>query len=133
MNLLNNAVIQTPDPINEPVLNYAPGSGEKRALKAALKEMSEKQVDIPLIIGGREVRTGNLGKVVMPHDHQHVLGTYHKAGESEVRLAIKTAVAAQAEWEKFRWEERAAIFLKAAELLAVKYRAQMNACSMLCA
>jgi 1-pyrroline-5-carboxylate dehydrogenase len=128
---MNNAVIQTPVPINEPVLNYAPGSPEKIALKAALEEMASRQVDIPIVIGGKEIRTGNLGKIVMPHDHQHVLGTYHKAGPKEVQLAIDSAVAAQAEWEKFRWEERMSIFLKAAELLAVKYRAQMNACAML--
>jgi len=131
MNLVNNAVIQTPRPVNEPVLDYRPGSAEKKALKAALNEMASQQVDIPLIIGGKEIRTGNLGKVVMPHDHQHVLGNYHKAGPAEVQLAIDTAVAAQAEWQQFRWEERAAIFLKVADLLAVKYRAQMNACSML--
>jgi len=131
MNLMNNAVIQTPAPVNEPVLNYAPGSPEKQALKAALEEMSATQVDIPIVIGGKEIRTGNLGKIVMPHDHQHVLGTYHKAGPKEVQLAIDAAVAAQADWEQFRWEERASIFLKAAELLAVKYRARMNACSML--
>jgi 1-pyrroline-5-carboxylate dehydrogenase len=131
MNLLNNAVIQTPPPVNEPVLNFAPGSPERQALKAALEEMASIQVDIPIVIGGKEIRTGNLGKVVMPHDHRHVLGTYHKAGPEEVQLAIDTAVAAQAEWEQFRWEERAAIFLKAAELLAVKYRAKMMACSML--
>jgi len=131
MNLINNAVIQTPAPVNQPVSNYAPGSPEKAALKAALEEMASSQVEIPIVIGGKEIRTGNMGKVVMPHDHQHVLGTYHKAGPKEVQLAIDTAVAAQAGWEKFRWEERAAIFLKAAELLAVKYRAKMNACSML--
>jgi 1-pyrroline-5-carboxylate dehydrogenase len=131
MNLLNNAVIQTPVPVNEPVLNYAPGSPEKAALKAALKEMAASQVEIPVVIGGKEIRTGNLGKIVMPHDHQHVLGTYHKAGPEEVQLAIDSAVAAQAEWQQFRWEERASIFLKAADLLAVKYRAQMNACAML--
>jgi len=131
MNLLNNAVIQTPAPVNEPVMDYAPGSPEKIALKAALEEMAATQVEIPIVIGGREIRTGNLGKIVMPHDHQHVLGTYHKAGPEEVQLAIEAAVEAQAMWEQFRWEERASIFLKAAELLAVKYRARMNACSML--
>ena len=103
MNLMNNAVIQTPAPVNEPVLGYAPGSPEKKALKAALQEMASRQVEIPIVIGGKEIRTGNLGKVVMPHDHQHVLGTYHKAGPEEVQLAIDTAVAAQAEWENFRW------------------------------
>jgi 1-pyrroline-5-carboxylate dehydrogenase len=131
MNLLNNAVIQTPAPVNEPILNYAPGSPEKLELKAALEEMASRQIEIPIIIGGREIRTGNLGRVVMPHDHQHVLGSYHKAGPEEVQLAIDTAVDAQSEWEKFRWEERASIFLKAAELLAVKYRSRMNACAML--
>ena len=131
MNLMNNAVIQTPRPVNETVLNYAPGSPEKTALKVALEELSSQQVEIPLVIGGREIRTGNLGKVLMPHQHQHVLGSYHKAGPEEVQLAIDTAVAAQADWEQFRWEERAAIFLKAADLLALKYRSKMNACAML--
>ena len=131
MNLMNNAVIKTPYPVNEPVLDYAPGSPEKQAVKAALEAFSSKQVEIPLVIGGERITTGNMGKVVMPHDHQHVLASYHKAGPKEVQMAIDAAVAAQSEWQKFRWEERAAIFLKAAELLAVKYRADMNACSML--
>jgi 1-pyrroline-5-carboxylate dehydrogenase len=131
MNLMNNAVIQTPRPVNEPVLNYGPGSPEKAAVKAALNDLATREVEIPLIIGGEEVRTGNLGKVIMPHDHQHVLGRYHKAGPGEVQMAIDAAVAAQSAWQAFRWEERAAIFLKAAELLAGRYRATMNACSML--
>ena len=131
MNLMNNAVINTPYPVNEPVLDYAPGSPEKKALKIALEELSSGQAEIPLVIGGERVTTGNMGKVVKPHDHQHVLASYHKAGPKEVQMAIDAAVAAQAEWQKLRWEERAAIFLKAAELLAVKYRAEMNACSML--
>ena len=131
MNLLNNAVIQTPAPNNEPVMDYAPGSPEKRAVKQALADMAATRVEIPIIIAGEEVRTGDLGKLVMPHDHQHVLGSYHKAGPEQVQMAIDAAVAAQAEWQQFRWEERAAIFLKAADLLAVKYRAKMNACSML--
>ena len=131
MNLMNNAVINTPKPVNEPILGYAPGSPEKAALKKALAEMAAKQLEIPLIIGGKEVTTGNLGKVVMPHDHRHVLATYHKAGPAEVRQAIDTAVAAQSMWQSFRWEERCAIFLKAAELLAVKYRASINGGAML--
>ncbi len=131
MNLMNNAVISTPKPTNEPILNYAPGSPEKITVKQALAEMSAKQLEIPLIIGGKEVKTGNLGKVVMPHDHQHVLATYHKAGAKEVRQAIDVAVAAQPLWRSFRWEERCAIFLKAAELLAVKYRALINSGAML--
>ena len=131
MNLMNNAVINTPFPMNEPVLNYAPGSPEKEALKTALAEVAGKEVEIPLVIGGERVKTGRLADCVMPHDHQHVLGRYHKAGPAEVQQAIDAAVAAQAHWQSFRWEERAAIFLKAAELLAVKYRALMNAGSML--
>ena len=131
MNLMNNAVINTPFPMNEPVLDYAPGSPEKEALKAALAELAGKEIEIPLVIGGERVKTGRLGDCVMPHDHQHVLGRYHKAGPAEVQQAIDAAVAAQAHWQSFRWEERAAIFLRAAELLAVKYRSLMNAASML--
>ncbi len=131
MNLMNNAVISVPKPTNEPILNYAPGSLEKVELKKALAEMASKQLDIPLIIGGKEVRTGNLGKVVMPHDHQHVLATYHKAGPKEVQQAIDAAVAAQPMWQSFRWEERCAIFLKVAELLSGKYRALINSGAML--
>ncbi|MFT5729422.1 MAG: 1-pyrroline-5-carboxylate dehydrogenase [Desulforhopalus sp.] len=131
MNLINNGVINIPEPINEPILAYAPGSPEKKAVKAALAEMAGKELDIPLIIGGKEVRTGDLGKAVMPHDHKHVLATYHKAGPKEVQMAIDAAVAAQEMWQSFRWEERCAIFLKAADLLATKYRALINAGAML--
>ncbi|PHR29914.1 MAG: 1-pyrroline-5-carboxylate dehydrogenase [Desulfotalea sp.] len=131
MNLANNAVISIPEPINEPILEYAPGSSEKKALKAALTEMAGKELDIPIIIAGKEIRTGNLGKAVMPHDHQHVLATYHKAGPKEVQMAIDAAVDAQKMWQSFRWEERCAIFLKTAELLATKYRALINAGAML--
>ena len=122
---------QVPRPKNEPVLNYAPGSPEKQALKAALAEAAASEFEIPLVIGGERIETGQMGKCVMPHDHQHVLATYHKAGPAEVQRAIDAAVSAQAEWQSFRWEERASIFLKAAELLATKYRAKMNAGSML--
>jgi 1-pyrroline-5-carboxylate dehydrogenase len=131
MNIVNNAVISTPEPINEPILSYGPGSPEKLALKQALAEMSAKQLEIPLIIAGKEIQTGNLGKVVMPHDHKHVLATYHKAGPVEVQQAIDAAVAAQPMWHSFRWEERCAIFLKAAELLSVKYRSLINSGAML--
>jgi len=128
---MNNAVIATPKPVNEPIYSYAPGSKERAGLKEALAEAAGKQLEIPLIIGGKPVKTGNLGQVVMPHDHRHVLAVYHKAGPAEVKLAIETAVAAQEVWQSFRWEERAAIFLKAAELLAGKYRNAINAGSML--
>lgn len=131
MNLLNNAIVKVPFPDNEPIYSYAPGSTERAKLKAALAELKARKIEIPLIIGGKEIRTGKLGKVVMPHDHQHVLAEYHIAGEAEIELAIDAALAAKQEWEALRWEERAAIFLKAAELLAGKYRYQMNAASML--
>ncbi len=131
MNLLNNAVINIPKPENEPVYSYAPGTPERASLKAALEELSSKKIEIPLIIGGKEVRTGKTGKVVMPFDHQQVMAEYHMAGEAEIKMAIEAAMAAKQAWEALRWEERAAIFLKAAELLSGKYRYQMNAASML--
>lgn len=117
---MNNAVLQVPKPINEPIYDYAPGSPEKARIKSALTEMASNRIEIPLIIGGKEIKTNNIGKVVMPHDHGHVLAKYHKAGPEEVRLAIDTALAAQKIWQAFRWEERCAIFLKAAELLSKK-------------
>ena len=131
MNLLNNAILKVPTPVNEPINSYAPGTAERDLLKAAIADIAAKKVEIPLIIGGQEVRTGNLGKMVMPHDHQHVLGEYHVAGEKEINMAIDAAMAAKSDWAALRWEERAAIFLKAAELLAGKYRYDMNAISML--
>ncbi|MFC1701234.1 L-glutamate gamma-semialdehyde dehydrogenase [Pseudomonadota bacterium] len=131
MNLLNNAIFKVPTPFNEPVYDYAPGSPERAKLQAALDEIAGKRVEIPLIIGGKEVRTGNLGQAVMPHDHQHVLADYHQAGEKEIEQAIEAAMAAKPKWAALRWEERAGIFLKAADLLAGKYRFVMNALSML--
>ena len=106
MNLMNNAVINTPYPVNEPVLDYAPGSPEKQALKAALDDMSSKQVEIPLVIGGERISTGNMGKVVMPHDHQHVLATYHQAGEKEIEQAIEAAMAANPFFVFSGWYDR---------------------------
>lgn len=131
MNAINNGVISTPEPFNEPILNYEPGSEERIKLKNALAELAAQDFEIPVIIGGKEIKTGNLGKVVMPHDHGHQLATYHKAGPEEVQLAIDTAVGSQKMWRAFRWEERCAIFLKAAELIATKYRAKINAGAML--
>ncbi len=131
MNLLNNAIFKVPMPVNEPVYDYAPGSAERARLKAALADIAGKRIEIPLIIGGREVRTGHLGQAVMPHDHGHVLADYHQAGEAEIAQAIAAAMAAKPQWAALRWEERAGIFLKAAELLSGKYRYVMNAISML--
>jgi 1-pyrroline-5-carboxylate dehydrogenase len=126
-----NSIPQVPAPRNEPVLSYAPGSAERAELKAALKAMASDQIEIPLIIGGREVRTGNTDTQVMPHDHSHVLATYHKAGEAEVREAVKAALEAQREWASWPWEDRLAVFLRAADLLATSWRPVLNGATVL--
>lgn len=131
MNLLNNAAIAVPFPNNEPVLSYAPGTPERAKLRTALDDLKAKQIEVPLIIGGKEVRTGNLAKIACPHDHSVTLGQYHKAGPEQVQQAIDAAMAAKPLWESLRWEERAAIFLKAADLLAGPYRFLINAATML--
>ncbi len=128
---MNNAIFKFPLPENEPINSYAPGSKERAELQAKLDELSSQQIDIPLIIGGKEIRTGNTGTVVMPHDHKHVLATYHKAGAEEVKAAIAAAVEAQKEWAEMPQIERSSIVLKIAELISGKYRALMNASTML--
>ncbi len=120
-----------PQPINEPVNTFAPGTRARAELKARLTEMAGERVEIPLFIGGREVRTGETDRAVMPHAHQHVLADYHKAGPEQVDHAIESALAARHEWASWPWEERAAVFLKAAELLATRWRATLNAATML--
>ncbi|HAK94642.1 MAG TPA: 1-pyrroline-5-carboxylate dehydrogenase [Planctomycetes bacterium] len=127
-----NALFRLEPPVNEPVCAYAPGSPEKRRLKAALADLATQRIEIPLIIGGREVRTGNLGECRMPHAHGHLLGAYHKAGPREAAMAVEAACEARAEWARMAWEDRAAIFMKAAELLAGPYRDRVNAATMLC-
>jgi 1-pyrroline-5-carboxylate dehydrogenase len=128
---MSNAIYQIPPAHNEPVLNYAPGSAERKALKAALAEARSKQLDIPMYIGGTEVKTGNTALLRPPHDHQHVLGVYHKGEKKHVVQAIEAALKAKQQWANTSWEQRAAIFLKAAELLAGPYRYKMNAATML--
>jgi 1-pyrroline-5-carboxylate dehydrogenase len=118
-------------PKNEPIYSYGPGSREKAELKAKLRELSRKQIEIPCVIGGRNVRTGKTGLCVMPHDHRHVLAVYHKAGRREVEAAIKAAMAAKAAWAGLPWEARAAVFLRAADLLAGEFRSTLNAATML--
>lgn len=120
-----------PVPQNEPVLNYGPRSVERAALKAALESARAQQIDIPMYIGGKEVRTGNKLEIRPPHDHKHLLATYHDGDKSHVTAAIDAALAAKADWENLPWEQRAAIFLKAAELVAGPYRAEINAATML--
>ncbi len=128
---MNNSIITFPSPANEPVKSYLAGSPERVALEKELERQSNIVVDIPIIIGGKEIRTGNTGKVTCPHDHKHVLATYHKVGKEEIEMAIEAAMEAQKEWRKTPWTTRAAIALKMAELLATKYRPILNASCML--
>jgi len=120
-----------PLPANEPVLNYAPGSIEKLNLKKALKELKSERVDVPMYIGGKEVRTGKLSDIRPPHEHGHLLGQFHMGEEKHVKLAIDAALEARTSWSDMPWEQRAHIFLKAADLLATKYRPYINAATML--
>jgi 1-pyrroline-5-carboxylate dehydrogenase len=124
-------VRRVPTPVNEPVQSYAPGSPERAQLKARLEQMSGERADIPLFIGGREIRTGKTAQAVMPHNHRHVLGDWHRASAEHVTQAIDAARAARREWANWPWEDRAAVFLKAAEMLATTWRATMNAATML--
>ena len=128
---MTNALFAVPEPSNEPVCDHAPGSAPRAALEAELQRQHENRIEIPLIIGGKEVRTGNLARIICPHEHRHVLAEYHRAGPQEVAAAIEAALAAQAGWEALAWEDRAAIFLKAAELISTRYRALVNAATML--
>ena len=120
-----------PTPVNETVLSYAPGSKERSLLKAALQEARSKQIDVPMYIGGKEIRTEKKVAMRPPHDHQHILGHYSQGDKSHVEAAIKAALAAKADWERLPWEQRAAIFLKAADLIAGPYRYKINAATML--
>jgi len=127
-----NGIFHIPEPLNEPVLGYAPGSGERAELKAKLEEMLSNPVEIPCIIGGREVRSGDLVTMTAPHNHEQVLGTYHRAGPGEAEMAIDAANEAKGAWSEMDWSSRATVLLKAAELLSGKYRQTLNAATMLC-
>jgi len=120
-----------PLPMNEPILGYLPGSPEKAALKTKLKELAGSRIEIPLVIGGKDVATGDLGECRMPHDHRHLLGVYHKASAKHVQAAATAARKAKKDWAALPWEARAAVFLKAAELLAGRRRSTLNAATML--
>lgn len=126
-----NAFFKAPDPVNEPVRSYQAGSAEKQALKAKLAQMAAEEIEVPLIIGGQEIKTGNLAEMTQPHNHQHKLGRYHKAGTKEVQMAIEAALDAQQTWANMPWEHRTSIFLKAADLLAGPWRDTLNAATML--
>ena len=126
-----NGIFHIPQPVNEPILQYAPASRERAELKAELKRMLGGQVDVPMIIGGEEVRNGELGDIRCPHDHRHILGRYHGANAVFVKRAVDAAEAAKRDWGEMPWESRAVVLLKAAELLAGKYRQTLNAATML--
>lgn len=128
---MSNAIYDVPYPQNEPIKGYAHGSAEKKEMKAALKKMASEKIDIPMVIDGQEIRTDKLADCVMPHNHKHVLGQYHQGGEKEVKMAIKAAQKAKKEWSNTPFQHRAAILLKAAELLTGRYRQVLNAATML--
>lgn len=128
---MTKGTYKVPTPKNEPVLDYAPGSKERKALKEALQNARAEQIDIPMYIGSEEVRTGEKHKLSPPHDHQHILGNFHEGDASHVEMAINAALGAKPAWEELSWEHRASIFLKAAELIAGPYRARINAATML--
>ncbi|MDR2824837.1 MAG: L-glutamate gamma-semialdehyde dehydrogenase [Prevotellaceae bacterium] len=128
---MNNSLFKFSAPKNEAVLTYAPKSKERELLTQELERQYNTQIEIPLIIGGKEIRTGKTDKIVMPTEHAHVLATYHKCTEKEVRMAIDAAIAAHRTWSELAWEERCSIMLRAAELIATKYRYVINAACML--
>jgi len=129
---MSDAIFTVPHPVNEPILNYAPGSPEKKELKKVLADLKSKQPDIPMFIGGKHVRTAEKTAIHPPHERSHTLGHHAVGNADHVREAIAAALAAKPAWEAMPWQDRAAIFLKAADLLAGPYRARMNAATMLC-
>jgi 1-pyrroline-5-carboxylate dehydrogenase len=126
-----NSIVPLAVPANETVRGYGPGSPEKASLKRRLEEMQRETVEIPLLIGGREVRTGDTAQAVCPHDHRHVLATFHQAGEAEVAAAADAAEVAWRDWSETSWEDRAAVLMRAADLLAGPWRDTLNGASML--
>lgn len=128
---MSNAFFHVPKALNEPVKSYAPGTTERKLLKEAITELKSRTVDIPMFIDGKEVRTGKTITIHPPHELAHTLGVYHKGDESHVKMAIDAALKAKLQWENTPWEQRAAIFLKAADLLTGPYRYKMNAATML--
>jgi|TARA_B110000438_G_scaffold295008_1_gene337323 1-pyrroline-5-carboxylate dehydrogenase len=128
---MNNAFFEVPMPINEPILNYTPGSKEKKELLDTIKEFKSKPIDIPMYINGEEIKTNNKIKITAPHNHKLILGHFNEGDESHVVKAIDSAMNAKKEWAEMSWQNRASIFLKAADLIAGPYRAKINASTML--
>src|SRR5919201_313903 len=127
----SHAIFKPPEPFNEPVRSYAPGTPEREELRNRLQEMQSERIEIPLVIGGEEVRTGQTFESVMPHRKSHVLADVHQGGAAEVDRAVAAARDAWHDWSRTPWEERAAVFLRAAELLSGPWRATLNAATML--
>ncbi len=128
---MGKGVFQVPQAVNEPVKSYAPGTPEREAVLKAYKELYNSKVEVPLYIGGEEIKTGDTAPMNPPHDHQHHLGDYHKASKEHVEKAINAALEARKKWANLEWEQRAAVFLKAAELIAGPYRYKINAATMI--
>lgn len=128
---MNLGYFAYPLPQNEPVLNYAPASSEREELKKTLKDLKSKKADIPMYIGGKEIRTGNISEIRPPHETSHILGHFHNGDESHINQAIDAALSARSSWSALSWENRANIFLRAADLIATKYRFLMNGTTML--
>jgi 1-pyrroline-5-carboxylate dehydrogenase len=128
---MNFGAFSYPLPTNEPILSYAPGSPEREALKVCLKALKEEVIDVPMYIGGQEVRTDRLVEIRPPHERSHLLGKFHAGDETHVRAAIDAALNAREAWSEMTWESRANIFLRAADLIATKYRYHMNGTTML--
>ena len=128
---MSKGIFNVPTPINEPIKNYAPGSAERKALQAMLKELRSKEIEVPMYIGGIEVKSNVKVRMSPPHDHKHTLGYFHRSDKKHVSLAIRSALSAKKKWAELSWEHRASIFLKAAELIAGPYRAKLNAATML--
>src|SRR5690554_4906520 len=128
---MGKGFFKVPVAVNEPVKSYAPGTPERETVLKTYREMYNSTVEVPLYINGKEIRTGNTGTMSPPHDHKHVLGTYHKAEKKHIDEAITSALEARKSWSKLPWQNRAAIFLRAAELIAGPYRDKINAATML--
>ena len=129
---MQNAKAIVPKPINEPVLSYAPGTPERARLKSRIKELKSQEIEVPIIIGGQEIKTGDMGEMRVPHDHSHLLGRFHKAGKKEIKMAIESAMDAWSSWSKMPWESRAAIFNKMASILQRHGEQTINASTILC-
>lgn len=129
---MSNGTFYLPMPVNEPVLMYAPGSPERKRLKEVLAELKKEKIDVPMYIGAEEVRTGKKTAMHPPHEIKHTLGHFHEGDEKHITMAINAALKAKESWEAYSWESRASIFLKAADLIATKYRPYLNGTTMLC-